>query len=84
MRRYQCNQEIAGPLSNKNSNYRIIKSLRELELTAKTYNLKPQIVVCRELTKKFETIYRGKIEEVINQLAKSEIKGEFVKIVRGK
>ena len=82
------------------SPYRIIKSLRELELTAKTYNLKPQIperqrrvkkrvyplrlVVCRELTKKFETIYRGKIEEVIKEIEQGEIKGEFVVIVKGK
>ncbi len=63
------------------SPYRIIKTLRELELTTKTYSLKPQVVVCRELTKKFETIYRGTIEEVIKQIEKDIIKGEFVVIV---
>lgn len=63
------------------SPYRIIKSLRDLELTSKTYNLKPKIVVCRELTKKFETIYRGKIDEVIKEIEKDKIKGEFVVIV---
>jgi len=66
------------------SPYRIIKSLKELELEAKTYNLKPKIVVCRELTKKFETTYRGTIEEILKQLGKSEIKGEFVVVVEGK
>ncbi len=66
------------------SPYRIIKSLKELELEAKTCDLKPKIVVCRELTKKFETIYRGTIEEILKQLGKSEIKGEFVVVVEGK
>jgi len=60
------------------SPYRIIKTLKELSSLIENR----EVVVCRELTKKFETIYRGKIEEVINQLAKSEIKGEFVIILR--
>jgi 16S rRNA (cytidine1402-2'-O)-methyltransferase len=40
-----------------------------------------RVVVCRELTKKFETIYRGKIDEVIKEIEKDKIKGEFVIIV---
>ena len=66
------------------SPYRIIKSLKELELEAKTYNLKPKIVVCRELTKKFETVYQGTIEKVIKEIEKDKIKGEFVVVVEGK
>lgn len=66
------------------SPYRIIKTLEELQSEAKTYNLEPKIVVCRELTKKFETIYRGKIEEVIDQIKKNKIKGEFVIVINGK
>jgi len=62
------------------SPYRIIKSLTEL----RTLNKQLPIVVCRELTKKFETIYRGQIEEVLEQLKEDEIRGEFVVIVRGK
>ena len=61
------------------SPYRIIKTLNELRNTMnneqRTMN---NIVVCRELTKKFETIYRGKIEEVIKKIEKDKIKGEFV------
>ncbi len=60
------------------SPHRIIKTLRELQFLDK--NLK--IVVCRELTKKFETIYRGDIKEIIKQLEKDVIKGEFVVIVK--
>jgi len=70
------------------SPYRILKTLRELKAL---YNLgdrlnstAQKIVVCRELTKKFETIYRGAIEEVIKQLEEDVIKGEFVVIVNKK
>jgi len=53
--------------------HRIIKTLKELQ-TLHDFD----IVVGRELTKKFETIYRGKISEVIPQI---ELKGEFVVII---
>jgi len=65
------------------SPYRIIKSLRDLRETDAKLNAKQtrNIVVCRELTKKFETVYRGNIEEVIKKIEKDKIKGEFVVIV---
>lgn len=62
------------------SPYRIIKSLEELEMI----NPKLGLVVARELTKKFETVYRGKVNEVIEQIEKDVIKGEFVVIIEGK
>jgi|SRR3989338_3113623 len=40
-----------------------------------------RIVLCRELTKKFETVYRGDIKEIISQLQKDKIRGEFVVVV---
>jgi 16S rRNA (cytidine1402-2'-O)-methyltransferase len=42
------------------------------------------VVVCREMTKKFETIYRGKIRDVIDCLQKDKILGEFVVVIEGK
>lgn len=60
------------------SPHRILKTLQELEGVLSSQR---QFVICRELTKKFETIYRGKIEEVIEQIKKDKIKGEFVVIV---
>jgi 16S rRNA (cytidine1402-2'-O)-methyltransferase len=67
------------------SPYRIIKTLKELSsLISEIPENSREIVVCRELTKKFETIYRGKIEEVIEKIEKDSIKGEFVVIVAGK
>ena len=68
------------------SPHRILKTLEELNviLSVSEESRKRQIVICRELTKKFETIYRGSIEEIINQVTKDKIKGEFVVIVNRK
>jgi len=60
------------------SPHRILKTLEEL----KSFVDDRQIVVCRELTKKFESIYRGTVSEVIEQV-KDKQKGEFVVIIRG-
>ena len=38
------------------------------------------VILGRELTKQFEEILRGSVEEVLDQLKKSTIKGEFVVI----
>ncbi len=59
------------------SPYRIIKTLTRLAQLNK--NLK--IVVGRELTKRFETIYYGNIEEIIEKIQKAPIKGEYTVVV---
>ncbi len=66
------------------SPYRIIKTLTELKA------LTPQrkIVICQELTKKFETIYRGNTEEILKQLEiikvlPKKLKGEFTIVLAG-
>jgi len=58
--------------------HRILKTLKELQ----ELNNDLQLVVGRELTKKFETIYRGRINKVIEKIEKDKIKGEFVIIVK--
>jgi len=60
------------------STHRIAKALSELERLVPTRPL----VVGRELTKVFETIYRGTAAEVQAQLKTTSSKGEFVVIVR--
>jgi len=41
-----------------------------------------EIFVARELTKKFETVYRGTSEEILNRLrASTKVLGEFVVVV---
>lgn len=63
------------------SPHRIIKTLKELSFFAGD---SAEIMVCRELTKKFETIYRGRIEEVIGKIGKDKIRGEFTVVVKSK
>lgn len=63
------------------SPHRIIKTLTRLNELL-TFNRR--VIVCRELTKKFETTYRGNIGEVIEKLSDDKIKGEFTVIISGK
>jgi len=57
-----------------------IKALEQLQ----SANLEREIVVCRELTKKFETLYRGQIKKILEELQADEVKGEFVVIISSK
>ena len=63
------------------STYRIIKTLGELKDFEKVFAKNKKIMVARELTKKFETIYRGKLGEIIEEIKKHPLKGEFVVVV---
>lgn len=60
------------------STHRILKTLEKMKNFLEPER---QIVVCRELTKKFESIYRGTIEEVIRKLNEDRTLGEFVVVV---
>ena len=57
---------------------RIVKSLEMLERVFGSYR---RVFIARELTKLYETLYRGKIGNVRDQLSKEKIKGEIVVIV---
>lgn len=59
------------------SPYRIIRTLEELKEKGDFY-----CVAGRELTKKFETIYRGSIAEVVERLKGDKVKGEFTVVVK--
>ena len=56
------------------SPHRIVKTLTELK---EVLEPERQLIVCRELTKKFETIYRGNVEKVLKEIELHQ-KGEFV------
>lgn len=60
--------------------YRIDKLLNELN----EYMPGRQIVICRELTKKFEEIRRGTPSELLKSFTKKVNKGEFVIIIAPK
>lgn len=67
------------------SPYRIMKTLNTfLEIFGDR-----EIALCRELTKKFEEVLRGKISEIIENLKKrlekqKRVKGEIVLVLKGK
>ncbi len=56
------------------STHRILKTLLEI---SERFPNRP-LVVCRELTKLHETIYRGTASQVTEQLKSTSVKGEFV------
>ena len=41
-----------------------------------------EVVVCRELTKLYETIYRGKVGEILEILKQKKVRGEFVVLLK--
>jgi 16S rRNA (cytidine1402-2'-O)-methyltransferase len=61
------------------SPHRILKTINDIFL----YFGNRDIVVARELTKKFEEIIRGPIQSVIAELRKREPRGEYVVIIAG-
>jgi len=73
--------KIEHPVVFYESPHRIIKTLEEISIKSEEFNLSPEIIVCRELTKKFETIYRGTINEVIKNIKDDKVKGEFTIII---
>ncbi|MFH1193905.1 MAG: 16S rRNA (cytidine(1402)-2'-O)-methyltransferase [bacterium] len=62
------------------SKYRIMKSLAELQKATG----EREAVVCREITKMFETIYRGTIGEIMEEFKKTTPRGEYVVVVKNK
>jgi 16S rRNA (cytidine1402-2'-O)-methyltransferase len=72
-------QTFQHPVIFYESSHRILKTLEEIY--NKVLDLNYKTVVCRELTKKFETIYRGTIKEVIEKIKHDKIKGEFTIII---
>ena len=56
------------------SPHRILKSLKIMNEIIPNHN----IVIARELTKKFEEIFRGQISKVYEKIKDKNIKGEIV------
>jgi 16S rRNA (cytidine1402-2'-O)-methyltransferase len=61
------------------SPHRIIRTLEDIQ----TYFGNRQVVVARELTKKFEEILRGPVESVLADIQKKQPRGEYVVVVEG-
>lgn len=63
------------------SKHRILKTLKELDSIAKIGHRK--LIVARELTKQFETVYRGTLADVDAKIQanKNNLLGEFVVVI---
>ncbi|MDB6053221.1 MAG: Uroporphyrin-III C/tetrapyrrole (Corrin/Porphyrin) methyltransferase [Verrucomicrobiales bacterium] len=70
-------EPIPGTLIFYESPYRVEKILEELK---EIYPAR-EVVIARELTKKFEEILRGRPEEIIAKIQNRTLKGEFVILV---
>nr|WP_225426771.1 16S rRNA (cytidine(1402)-2'-O)-methyltransferase [Apilactobacillus micheneri] len=60
--------------------HRLLKTLKNIK---KVMGVDRKVVLCRELTKRFEEFNRGSIEELINWASNNQIRGEFVIIIDG-
>lgn len=61
------------------SKHRIVKALESLRDISRLGER--HIMLARELTKQFETIYRGAVEDVLRQMQDKNLLGEFVIVV---
>lgn len=91
---------FVGFLPNKKGRQKELKQLadedRTIVLYESTYRIKKlieelneimperQIVICRELTKKFEEVIRETVQSIHEQLEKLTLKGEFVVVLAPK
>ena len=60
------------------SPHRIVKEITDID---EVFGDNVELFVARELTKKFETLYRGKPLDILEKL-KDEIKGEFTLVFK--
>lgn len=72
--------ESEYPVIFYESPHRILRSLKELQTACDLKSVSYNLIIARELTKKFETIYRGSFEKVFPEIEKNP-RGEFVVIV---
>jgi len=63
------------------SPYRILLTLKEIKEISEMENISKNVIVLKELTKKFENRFEGSFDKVIKELENQKVKGEFVVIV---
>ncbi len=83
----EAKRKIAIKIQNSNITNIYFESAKRISKTISIFSevLRPntQVAICREMTKEFESVYRGTIEEVLALVKNNEIKllGEFVILV---
>jgi 16S rRNA (cytidine1402-2'-O)-methyltransferase len=63
------------------SPHRLLKTLREI---GEYMGEGRKVAVCKEISKLYETTWRGTVKEVLEGIDENKIKGEFVLIIGGK
>ncbi len=71
--------KVKGTIIIYESPYRVVKTLGDIQKILGDR----QVAVCRELTKKFEEVIRGKVSEVLKVFEARKPRGEFVLIIKG-
>ena len=64
------------------SKHRVLKAMENLEKFSEIGDR--EMMIARELTKQFETIYRGKLAEIKPKLTEKNLLGEFVVVINRK
>ena len=83
----EAKRKIAIKLKNSDTTNIYFESAKRIGKTISIFAqvLEPdtQLAICREMTKEYESVYRGTIEEVLTLIKNNEIKllGEFVILV---
>ena len=74
---YNLISEASHPLVCFTSPNRLMNDLKEFV----SKDLQNEIVVCRELTKKFESIYRGTAQELLKDIPENKYRGEVTLVI---
>lgn len=86
-KQYEAKRQIALKLKNSNLTNIFFESAKRIDKTISIFfevlNPNTKIAICREMTKEYESIYRGTIQEIQGLLNSNEIPllGEFVLLV---
>jgi len=86
-KQYEAKRKIANKLKNSNVTNIFFESAKRVNKTitvfAEVLSPDTEVAICREMTKEYESIYRGTIEEILTLIKKDEIilLGEFVILV---
>ncbi len=71
--------ELDATLIFYESPHRLLKSLQDIQEVFP----EREVVLVKEMTKKFERCYRGKASQIITELSNNSVKGEFVVLIAG-
>ena len=81
-------KKVAAEIKMSGIPYVLFESAKRLSKTLEIFlevlDTNTQVSICREMTKNYESIYRGSLDEIYSQLLRSEITllGEFVLVIQ--